>query len=209
MEKNHENRQTEYHQKFSADSKTLALCSERSDGAPELCTSVGARIRITKEDRRLPLFFVVAFEPEGGSPDDAEIVVTGTPTIIVTELQLMNRSYVPIVRDLGNPRAGGVVAFPSRKGTLGICCEVHADCDAVDITLNLLPALGGFKHNQSGPRWGGRWSATYSMTCNDRLSREEWTTAVQQTNMRVEITRAGIPGTTTPTPVLTPVTGEQ
>jgi hypothetical protein len=208
MERNHDNRQAEYHQKYSAESVTLALCSERSDGAPELCTSLRTRVRITKDDRRLPLYFVVAFEPEGGSPDAAEIVVTGTPSIVVAELQLMNRSYVPIVRDLGNPRVGGAVAFPSRKGTLGICAEIHADCDAVDIHLELLPALGGFIHDRSGPRWGGRWSCTYSFTCNDRMSREEWTTAVQQTHMQVEITSATT-GPTTKTPVLTPNTGTE
>jgi hypothetical protein len=207
MEKNHDNRQVVYFQKYTAEPKTLALCEERHDASPGLVEELTARIRITKEDRRLPLFVVIAFEPKGGNPDGAEIVVAGTPTITVTELQLLNRSYVPILRDIGNPRPGGPIAFPCRKGTLGIAVEIHPDCDAVDIRAYLLPAMGELKSDSGNERWGGRWSVTYTMTCNDRLSREEWTAAIQQTNMQVELNYYNPTGSGV-TPTLTTARGE-
>jgi hypothetical protein len=35
--------------------------------------------------------------------------------------------------------------------------------------------------------YGGRWICGYSITCNDRLSQEEWNDAVTKCNMMVEL----------------------
>ena len=200
MNKESDYRRREYFQTFNSPTETLALCSDDTqDTLPSGATEVSARIRIAKLDRRLPLFIVIAFEPDAGNPDLASITTDKTPNLTVADCVLRNHSYVPVVRRVGNALTS--INFPSRMGTLGIALEVCSDVDAADIKVNLYQALGntlnGFNTNVRRP--GGRWTVGYSITCSDRLTREEWETAVRSVNMQKDITSNG---TGTGTPVL-------
>ena len=181
-------RQRQYFQTYRSETKTLALTVDRQWG---LSTGfVNARVRIRKEDRRLPMIFYCAFEPDGGSPDMAFIAGEQQPSITVRECVLLNRSYIPIVNRLGSAVLGGGNSFPNRRGSLGVGIDINADCDAADISLHLVQALGEKKgvDNEGSPIYhGGRWICGYSLTCNDRLSQEEWNDAVTKCNMMVDM----------------------
>ena len=212
------NRKREFFQDFRSEIKTLALCDGlKIDTDDNGGSFVKARIRTVKADRRIPLFLSIAFEPVGGSPDNcilmrhyfdpsldriqnlsAEIV----PAIGVSECILLNRSYVPVVRTIGNSGPTGSYPLSQRPGSLGLSILSSGDCDAVDLSVTLAAALGdrvnpgyvlnppfvgGQDQNPQGQRYGGRWVFQYSMTCTDRLSREEWDAAVQGSNAQVEI----------------------
>lgn len=185
-------RKREYFQTFSSPIETLALCSDDTlETVPTGATEVIARIRITKPDRRLPLFLVIAFEADAGNPDYASITTDKTPTISIADCVLRNHSFVPVFRKIGNTFSP--VNFPCRQGTLGIAVEACADVDAADILVKLYQALGnttnGFNTNVRRP--GGRWTVGYSLTCTDRLTREEWENAVNSVNMQKDITSNG------------------
>jgi hypothetical protein len=220
MRDGQENRHREYHQTFRSEIKTLALCDSLTPDFDNGGTYVKARIRTVKADRRIPLFLTLAFEPSGGSPDDCILArqipnpanpagagpsgfLPGiVPAITVAECVLLNRSYVPIVRTIGNTSPIGSYPLSQRPGSLGISVISEGDCDAVDFMVTLVAALGarvnpGYvlapanlgaqDQNPLGQRYGGRWLFQYSMTCTDRLSREEWDTAVLGSNAQVEI----------------------
>jgi len=74
-----------------------------------------------------------------------------------------------------------------RKGALGLAVEISRDCDAADVYVHLVQALGAINLQDNGRRFGGRWIAQYAITCQERLSREEWTKACAETNMQVDI----------------------
>lgn len=201
-------RQRKFFQVFRSETKTLALCSD--EGALEGIGSnyVNARVRIKKEDRRLPLIFYVAFEPDGGSPDKASMSSGLLPAVTVREQILLNRSYIPIVNRIGSTALGGSNPFFSSQGPLGFAIDIGADCDAVDVSMHLTQALGQVRTDktkgENAPlRYGGRWICGYSITCNDRLSQEEWTDAVNKVNMMTEIyadiSNSGTPVLTTNT----------
>jgi hypothetical protein len=186
-------RQRKHFQTYRSETKTLAICRDIVAFAQtHRCTFVNARVRIRKEDRRLPLQFVIAFEPDGGSPDLSIIATSEDPKISVRELVLFNRSYIPIVNRLGSVSIGGPVSFATRKGSLGAAIDITAECDAVDISLHLVQALGDIDATQTpiegrAVRYGGRWICGYCITVNDRMSSEEWEEAVQRCNMQVEV----------------------
>ena len=183
MDTEKDTRQRRYFQTYRSETKTLALCRDES---LEMATAtfVNVRVRIRKEDRRLPLQFYCAFEPDGGSPDMAGISGGVQPEVTVREMVLLNRSYIPVVNRVGSTSLGGALAFPGRQGSLGFAIDINADCDAVDISLHLGQALG--EVGPTGKRFSGRWICGYSITCNDRLSAEEWQSAVSKCNMQVE-----------------------
>ena len=215
------NRHREYWQAFRSEIKTLALCAAKDPADNDNpATYIKVRIRTVKADRRLPLILTIAFEPEGGSPDNCVLAhqipnpanpyLAGPggflpdlqPGITVAECILLNRSYVPIARTVGNLGPTGTYPLCQRPGQLGLSVISEGDCDAVDLIATLVTALGDRKnpayvlhpshpgapdYNPLGQRYGGRWLFQYSMTCTDRLSREEWDTSVQATNAQVEI----------------------
>lgn len=200
-----ENRRREYFQTYRSEPRTLAVCADTNKGQANSGTYLDLRLRVRKEDHRLPMFVTVAFEPDGGSPDDvvlspgaaapynpdgtsASAVPGGSvPTVAVAELVLLNHSYAPINRSLGNlGMPQGPVAMDTRKGSQGMAIPVSGECDAVDIFLHLVQALGAFIPG-STTRYGGRWSAQYCFTCVDRLSREEWEVAVNSANMQTDV----------------------
>jgi hypothetical protein len=185
--KDRDDRQRKYFQTYRSETKTLALTADRY--TDNTCQFVNARIRIRKEDRRLPLIFYVAFEPDGGSPDMAVISGELMPTVTVRECILLNRSYIPVINRIGSTVTSGGNCFPGRQGCLGFAIDISADCDAVDISLHLTQALGelnGGTDDGRPTRFGGRWICGYSLTCNDRLSQEEWNDAVTKCNMMCE-----------------------
>ena len=189
--KDRDDRQRKYFQTYRSETKTLALTADRYqvDYTGNICQFVNARIRIRKEDRRLPLIFYVAFEPDGGTPDKAIITGDLMPQVTVRECVLLNRSYIPIVNRIGSTSIAGGNFFPGRQGCLGFAIDISADCDAVDIALHLTQALGeldGGNDDGRPTRFGGRWICGYSLTCNDRLSQEEWNDAVTKCNMMCE-----------------------
>jgi hypothetical protein len=218
MREGENNRHREYFQAFRSEVKTLALCDDLDrTGDDNPASWIKTRIRVTKSDRRLPLFLTIAFEPSGGSPDNAILMhqhtslsnsfATGpllqpiVPAITVAECILLNRSYVPIVRTIGNLGPNGTYPLSQRPGSLGLSVLSDGDCDAVDLMATLVQALGdrvcpSYQYNVTHPgaidpnplgaRYGGRWLFQYSMTCTDRLSREEWESAVQGTNAQIE-----------------------
>lgn len=187
-------RQKRHFQVYRSETKTIALCRDiqfASFDTPGFASFVNARIRIRKEDRRLPIQFMVGFEADGGSPDFAQIAVQEYPSISVRELVLLNRSYVPVVNRIGNSNFGGANKFATQRGSLGIALNLEADCDAIDIALHLTTALGDIDPLTVGTdsrptRFGGRWICGYCITVNDRMSIEEWENAVQKCNMMVE-----------------------
>jgi hypothetical protein len=185
MDTDKETRQRRYFQTFRSETKTLALCRDENPDISSIANFVNARIRIRKEDRRLPLQFYVAFEPDGGSPDKAIISGAIQPEVTVREMVLLNRSYIPVVNRIGSTALGGALGFPGRQGCLGFAIDISADCDAVDISLHLGQALGDLVPGLS-KRYSGRWICGYSITCNDRLSQEEWQSAVSKCNMQCE-----------------------
>jgi hypothetical protein len=221
------NRHREYFQTFRSEIKTLALCdSLKLNTDDNGATFIKVRIRTVKADRRLPLVLTIAYEPEGGSPDNCILahqipnpsnpLLAGPggflpdllPGITVAECILLNRSYVPIVRTIGNLGPTGTYPLCQRPGQLGLSIVSEGDCDAVDLIAILVSALGDRKNpayvlhpshpgaqdqNPLGQRYGGRWLFQYSMTCTDRLSREEWDTAVLATNAQVEIVDTDAP----------------
>ena len=186
MNANKDDRQREYFQTFRSETKTLAICAPGITPNNRYATFINSRVRITKQDRRLPLLFFVAFEPDGGSPDDAHMASSVESKITVRELVLLNRSYIAIVNRLGTTELGGALDFSSQRGSLGIAIPITNDCDAVDIAIHLGAALGGQKSPSPGDCFGGRWICGYSITCNDRLSSEEWHNAVNRSNMQVD-----------------------
>ena len=205
-----DNRRREFHQAYHSETYTLASCLDVSD-SPNVATYVKYRIRIVKRDRRLPLFLIVAFEPDGGSPDNSFMATDAQPCIAVQDLILRNRSYVPVHNRVGNmeQRPGsvpynpllpkpGFIAFPNREGALGIALEVGTDVDAVDAQVYLYQALGDFNSVAHTQRYGGRWTVGYSFTCKDRLSREEWELVITSTNMQIEIMECDKTGAGTP-----------
>jgi hypothetical protein len=186
--KDKDDRQRKYFQTYRSETKTLALTIDgmQPNG---VTTFVNARIRIRKEDRRLPLIFYCAFEPDGGSPDLCIIATELMPQVTVRECVLLNRSYIPVVNRIGSTALAGGNFFPGRQGCMGFAVDISADCDAVDISLHLTQALGALDGgNDDGrpTRYGGRWICGYSLTCNDRLSQEEWNDAVTKCNMMCE-----------------------
>jgi len=187
MSKDIDNRQREYFQTFRSETKTLCQCLPLPYGDSNLASYADCRIRIVKHDRRLPLFVAVFFEPNGGDSAEALITSNDIPTVRVDELLLCRRSYVPICNVIGNARNGAPIAFPMRKGALGLAVEISRDCDAADVYVHLVQALGAINLQDNGRRFGGRWIAQYAITCQERLSREEWTKACAETNMQVDI----------------------
>ena len=193
MHSDKDTRQKRFFQTYRSETKTLAICRDlQSIQRPSfVCTFVNARVRIRKSDRRLPLQFCVAFEPDGGSPDMAIISQPEEPKISARELVLFNRSYIPVVNRIGNVNLGGANIFASQKGSTGLAIDFSDDCDAIDVAMHLTQALGDF--NTLAPygegqflRFGGRWICGYSITVTDRMSSEEWERAVQECNMMVE-----------------------
>ena len=186
-------RQRKFFQTYRSETKTLAICRDvyAPQGNSFLATFINARIRIRKSDRRLPLQFAVAFEPDGGSPDLAFIACPEEPKVSARELVLFNRSYIPVVNRIGNVNLGGANVFAHQMGSTGLAIDFSDDCDAVDISLHLTQALGEIDINSNPDptrrkHFGGRWIAGYSITVTDRMSYEEWERAVQECNMMVD-----------------------
>jgi hypothetical protein len=153
--------------------------------------SANARIRVIKSDLRLPTTVFVAFDPDGGNPDRASISSSSNsvphPALKaeVSELLLARRSYVPILKVVGSNLAVGRIDAPSRPGALGFAWRLSDECDAIDLNVQLPHAVG--EQISEYDYWFGRWIVGYSFTTNERLSREEWVTAVTGTNMSVEV----------------------
>lgn len=190
---NTDNRQRKFFQTYRSETKTLAICRDTSfsDGLNR-CTFVNARVRIKKADRRLPLQFCVAFEPDGGSPDLAIVSTLEMPKITARELVLFNRSYIPVCNRIGNVNLGGGNVFAQQKGSTGVAIDFSSECDAIDISMHLVQALGDIDPSTLLPevqptRFGGRWICGYSITVTDRMSQEEWELACQECNMSAEV----------------------
>lgn len=201
-----DNRQANHIEVYRSEAKTLARTSSILDDPNEnYCQSAQAYIRVIKSDLRLPMTFYVGFDPDGGDPNKASIIVSQLnppkqpPALraAVAELILCRRSYIPIMRVVGSILDVGKIEIPSRPGALGFAYRVSDECDAVEFSVELPCALGDIKGYETGEDgrpdyslpiyFGGRWVCGYSFTTNERLSREEWTTAVTGTNMMVEV----------------------
>lgn len=182
-----DDRQRNYFQKYTADTKTLAVTHDWQP-ASNTCTLVTARIRITREDTRLPMTVMLAFDPDGGSPDEATITSRQNPRIVLSELVLCRRSYVPILKAVGSDLIAGHLDMPTRPGALGFAWKVSDECDAVDIRAQLPHALGAVQFKDSiNHYFGGRWVVGYSFTTNERLSKEEWSLYVSRTNLMADV----------------------
>lgn len=194
MREGENNRHREYFQTFRSEVQTLALCSSTDvDQHDNYANYLRTRIRTIKSDRRLPVVLTIAFEANGGSPDNCVLnrINTSTiePSVTVAECILLNHSYVPLARVLGNLSPVGSYPLSQRNGNLGFSLVSSGECDAVDLVATLIRARGQrlFPDVSTSQRYGGRWLFQYSMTTTDRLSREEWDMAVQGTNAQVEI----------------------
>jgi hypothetical protein len=178
-------RDRRYSQTFRSEVSTLALCRNYADEENEIgnvCDIQSyARIRIIKQDTRLPMNVCVAFDIDAGNPDKAIISGRQVPTINAAELLLVRRSYVPVKQIVGNISQAGSIDFPARLGALGIALEFSSDCDAVEMFVKLVCAQGEkAPPTEARSRYAtGRWIVGYSFTTNERLSIEEWTDACQ------------------------------
>jgi hypothetical protein len=191
-------RDRRYSQVYRSDDQTLALCrgfyDERGQAPPgnlgvDFDYRSFARIRIVKQDTRLPMTVCIAFDPNEGNPDKASISARDIPSVTAAELVLLRRSYVPVKQVVGNMSLAGSIEVPARLGALGIALSFSSECDAVDILVSLFHAQGEYMGEipELGPRYAsGRWITGYSFTTNERLSIEEWQDAVSRTNMSIE-----------------------
>lgn len=219
-----DNRQILHYEKYRSEVLTLALTSsgftlnsfgQRTTelGTGFLCLSAKSRIRVRKEDLRLPMTCFVAFEPDGGDPTKASINAfstlredVGGLRVAIAELMLVRRSYVPILRLVGSSIEAGLVTVPNRPGALGYAFRVSDECDCVDIEAELPYACGDQTFNTAErpgepPRlvnWSGRWVFGYSFTTNERLGREEWSDAASKTNVMIETTANTTDGVSVP-----------
>jgi hypothetical protein len=133
---------------------------------------------------------------------DASLDMRGENKIAIGLQMLCNKTPVQFKQIIGNrnfvPNAdggidsnqfqtldSGMVTINARGGNLGFATEISDDCDYVAIDLVLYAAQSADNFVGEVGRQTGRWLTQYRLTAMERLSREEWETIVNQTNLSI------------------------